>query len=166
MRWLHALALVVLLATALVLQNTALGQATLAGVHPDLVMAIVAAIGAVRGRETGAIAGFLGGLLVDAFVTTPFGLSAIVYVVVGYLAGEVERIHAAPFAVRWLAVGLASVVGEGLFVVADFLLGVSNPLQGRLVEQVAVVGGVNLLVAPVALGLCRLAFGPAPTRFG
>lgn len=165
MRFLQAVAVVALLLTAVVFQNTGLGQATVLGVHPDYTMVVVAAIGASRGRELGAVAGFLGGLAVDAFVTTPFGLSAIVYVVVGYLAGEVEQIDGGvPFAVRWLVVGLVSLLGEALFVVAEFLLGLTNPLHARVLAQIVVVGGVNLIVAPVALGLARLAFGSSQPR--
>lgn len=164
MRFLRAAVVLVLLGTAVVVQNTGVGQATILGVHPDLVMAMVAAIGAVRGRESGAIAGFVGGVAVDAFLSTPFGLSALIYVVVGYLAGEVERVDGgAPLAVRWVVVGLASLVGEGLLIVAEFLLGLANPLQARLVEQILVVGGVNLVIAPVVLGLVRLAFISAPS---
>lgn len=57
MRFLQAVAVVALLLTAVVFQNTGLGQATVLGVHPDYTMVVVAAIGASRGRELGAVAG-------------------------------------------------------------------------------------------------------------
>jgi rod shape-determining protein MreD len=161
MRLLRLLSLPLLVFTAIVLQRTGVGQLTIDGVHPDLVMLMVATIGVWRGREVGAVSGFFAGLVVDAFLTTPFGVSALVYTVVGYLAGEIERRDDEPvWALKILTVGLASLAGEGLIAIVLYLLGLPDPMKAHLVVEVVVVGGVNLVLAPLALGLARLVFGP------
>ncbi|MCL5973500.1 MAG: rod shape-determining protein MreD [Ferrimicrobium sp.] len=161
MRWVRALGLPLLIFTAVVVQRSGVGDLTLVGVHPDFVMMMVAAVGVYRGREIGALTGFFGGLLVDSFLTTPFGISALVLCVVGYLAGEIERMGATtPLALKILIVGAASVVGEVLSSLVLYLLGLGNPLRAKTLDEVIIVGGINLVLAPIALGLCRLVFGP------
>lgn len=161
MRWLRALGLPLLVFTAVVVQRSGIGQVTIDGVHPDLVMLVVASIGVWRGREVGALTGFFAGLVVDTFLTTPFGISALIYTVVGYLAGEVERRDEhANWPLKILTVGLASLAGEGLSAIVLFLLGLPDPMKAHLVVGVVIVGGVNLVLSPLALGLVRLVFGP------
>ena len=163
MKLVRSLGLPLLIFTAIVVQRTAVGQATIDGVHPDFVLLMVAAIGVTRGRETGALTGFFAGLVVDSFVTTPFGLSALVYAVAGYLAGEIELFSdAKPATLRILLVGGASLAGEALLSVVLFLLGLGDPFKSRSLEEVVVVAGVNLVLAPVGLLLARLVFGPGP----
>jgi len=161
MRWIRALGLPLLVFTAVVVQRSGAGDFTLLGVHPDFVMLMVAAVGVYRGREVGALTGFFAGLVVDSFLTTPFGISALVLCVVGYLAGEIERVGpTAPLALKILIVGATSVVGEVLSSLVLFLLGIGNPLHTRTVDEVIIVGGINLVLAVIGLGLCRLVFGP------
>ena len=161
MKIFRLMGLPLLVFTAIVVQRSGVGQATIYGIHPDIVMLMVASIGVYRGREIGALSGFFSGLVVDAFLTTPFGISALIYVVVGYLAGELERIGStAPLTLKILTVGVVSIIGEAFSVVILFLLGLSDPLKARTIEEVVIVGGVNLLLAPLALMLCRLVFGP------
>ncbi|KJE78069.1 rod shape-determining protein MreD [Ferrimicrobium acidiphilum] len=161
MRWVRAFGLPLLVFTAVVVQRSGAGDFSLLGVHPDFVMLMVAAVGVYRGREVGALTGFFAGLVVDSFLTTPFGISALVLCVVGYVAGEVERVGATtPLALKILIVGAASVLGEVLSSLVLYLLGIGNPLQSRTLDEVIIVGGINLVLAPLALGLCRLVFGP------
>ncbi|MGC9156070.1 MAG: rod shape-determining protein MreD [Ferrimicrobium sp.] len=160
MRWVRALGLPLLIFTAVVVQRSGAGGFTILGVHPDFVMLMVAAVGVYRGREIGALTGFFAGLLVDSFLTTPFGISALVLCVVGYLAGEIERLDSgSPLALKILIVGATSVVGEGLSSLVLYLLGLGNPLRARTLDELIIVGGINLVLAVVALGLCRLVFG-------
>jgi rod shape-determining protein MreD len=160
MRWVRAFGLPLLVFTAVVVQRSGAADFSLLGVHPDFVMLMVAAVGVYRGREVGALTGFFAGLVVDSFLTTPFGISALVLCVVGYIAGEIERVGStAPFALKVLIVGAASVLGEVLSSLILYLLGIGNPLQSRALDEVIIVGGINLVLAPLALGLCRLVFG-------
>ncbi len=161
MKLIHYLGLPLLIFSAIVLQRTGIGEATVAGVHPDIVMAVVAGIGAYRGREVGALSGFFAGILVDSFTTTPFGLSALVLTVVGYLAGELERFGPdKPVSMRMLTIGAVSLVGQVLYFLVLFLLGLEDPFRAIALEEIVIVAGVNLFISPLVVGAVRLAFGP------
>lgn len=78
-----------LLLFALLVQVTVLARLGFPGACPDLLVVTLAAIGIVYGSTTGVIAGFAAGLAFD--LTPPstglFGINAIIYIVVGLLAG-------------------------------------------------------------------------------
>ncbi len=85
-RWLLIGALVV---TATILQLTVLPLFGLPGAVPDLLTVTVIAIGLAGGPVRGALTGFAAGLLLDLVPPTDgvLGLTALVLLVVGYLAG-------------------------------------------------------------------------------
>lgn len=85
-RWLLIGALLV---TATIIQLTVLPLLRLPGAVPDLVCVTVVALGLAAGPVRGAAAGFAAGLLLDLVPPADgiLGLSAVVLVVVGYLAG-------------------------------------------------------------------------------
>jgi rod shape-determining protein MreD len=78
-RFLSSLRMPLLLLTVLVLQHTTLGSASIDSVHPDLLLLFVCSVAVVGGREAGAVAGFVSGILADSFLVTPFGMSSLVY---------------------------------------------------------------------------------------
>lgn len=59
----------------------------LLGARPDLVLVLVATWALLRGAKEGGWAGLCGGLLLDLFSLTPFGLHALVLGVLGTLIG-------------------------------------------------------------------------------
>ena len=78
--------LVVLSIAALV---QALGGSTLwfAGGRPDLVLLLAASWSILRGTHEGSLAGVGGGLLLDLFSATPFGLNAALLGLMGLVTG-------------------------------------------------------------------------------
>ena len=98
------------------------------GVRPDTPLLIAIIAGLEGGADAGAVAGLVTGLCIDLFYDTPFGLSALVFTVVGSLVGR-ARAGAFPGAVQVPAtlVVLASVAGaaawRGLSRVAGLPLG-------------------------------------------
>jgi rod shape-determining protein MreD len=81
--------MVALLVTAVLLELTVLPWLHLPGAVPDAVAVTVAALGWAGGPVRGAAAGFLGGVLRDLAPPADglVGLTALVLVVLGYLAG-------------------------------------------------------------------------------
>lgn len=113
--WLAAL----LIAVALVLQVAVVTRLPLpGGVVPDLVLLVVASLALVTGPMRGAVTGFVAGLVTD--VVPPayhtIGRYALVYCLVGYVAGlasdEAEDSAFLPF----LTVALGAVGGTALYV--------------------------------------------------
>lgn len=57
------------------------------GAHPSFMILIPIVSGYLMGSSTGAVMGFVSGMTADLFVPTPFGLTALVWICTGYLAG-------------------------------------------------------------------------------
>ena len=70
-----------------VLQTTLFTHLQIDGVAPDIGLVAVLAVAYEDGPDTGAIYGFLMGLAIDLFLTTPLGLSALSFAVTGYAVG-------------------------------------------------------------------------------
>jgi rod shape-determining protein MreD len=105
----------VFLMLAVTLQTSVLPHIAVAGVTCDLVMIVVVALALSRGAEWGAIAGFLGGLLLDVVPPADHtaGRWALALALSGYVAGLVRReTSAGP--VGPLGVALTVVLGAAL----------------------------------------------------
>lgn len=135
---------------ALMVQLTLVSDLRILGVTgTGLVVAPVAA-GLVGGPERGAVVGFAAGLLFDAFVTTPFGLTALVWTFTGYAIGIVGRNLIRSTPVGTLAFAAAGSAGStAAFVLVGTLLGQDHLLDAPVV-RIALVGA---LVAAVLVHL-------------
>ena len=81
------LALAVVLVVAVLVQSTVLARLTLAGVRPDLLVLAVVSVAVATDPTTGAVFGFVAGLVADLLFDLPVGVSALVYVAVGFAVG-------------------------------------------------------------------------------
>ena len=79
----------VVVITALLLQVSLFSQFSFDGARPDVMILVAVAGGFVAGAERGAVIGFVSGLAYDLVLTTPLGLSAFVYTLVGYTVGAI-----------------------------------------------------------------------------
>ena len=168
MGWLRGALTVALVVTAVLLEVTALPWLHLPGAVPDLVCVTVAALGFVGGPVRGAAAGFLAGLLLD--VVPPavglLGLSAVVLVVVGYLAGLLGSDQERP---ALLVVGLVGLLAGGAVLLTALVGGVVaaprvawDRVPGLVLTQVAYALVLAAFVVPLVRWLWRLVDPPAP----
>lgn len=74
---------------ALLLQLSLVNRIEIAGVTGNILVVVAVAGGFTAGPERGAIIGFGVGLAFDLLLSSPLGLTAVVYTVVGYVAGKV-----------------------------------------------------------------------------
>lgn len=82
------LRIVLLLVVAIVAQTTVVADLRVDGVAPDLMLLLALCAGLLGGPRQGVLVGFAAGLLADVFlIDTPFGLSALTFCLVGYVAG-------------------------------------------------------------------------------
>jgi len=145
-----------------VVQETLVLDLRVGGVHPDIMILLPVVAGIVGGPARGASMGFGAGLAADLFLPTPFGLSALVYCLVGFAVGYATR--AMDRSTWWLAPGAAlaaSTAAVMLYAVLGAVLGQESMLDTDLGAIVAVVAIVNALLAPVAVRLMRWALGTA-----
>jgi len=150
--------LIMLAVVALVLQRTLLDGLRLSGAHPDVMVVLVLAIGYLGGPERGALAGFLIGLLVDAFLPTPFGLTALTWTLAGYGAGLVKQsvLESSGITTALTVVG-GSMVATAGFAVLAALLGQPDVLHAHLAVVLIVVGAGAVVLGPVCLWACSWA---------
>jgi len=143
----------VILLVALLLQTTVAPNVRVMGANPDFALIIVVCVALLKGSETGAIFGFLTGTLVSVALMEPFGLSAFVFVLVGFLAGRYAETAdlSAGFA-PLLSVFVATLIADVLLAMAQFLLARQMPLGfflGRVLVPSLVLN--TLLAAPLYL---------------
>jgi rod shape-determining protein MreD len=149
-----------LIVTAVIVQLTLLSRLGLPGATPDLVVVTIVAIALALGPTQGAVAGFVGGVLVD--LAPPgdslLGVNAIVYVAIGYLTGIVidprDRTVPILIGIVGLSAGAAVLATSAL----DTLLG-SDRVQWDAVAGMALSSALYaVILAPLAiLGVSWLA---------
>jgi rod shape-determining protein MreD len=141
----------ILFVGALLLQTTLLANLRIFGVMPDLMLLIAVAGGITAGATRGATLGFASGMLIDLFLPTPLGLSALVFTLVGYGVGVANTgVLRSAWYIPVLTAGGASVAGVSLYALIGSVLG-ERMVDGHLVTIAIVVGLSNAVLAPVAV---------------
>jgi len=149
---------VLLVAVVLTAQEALMAGLRIRGAHPDLMLLLPIAFGLVAGAERGAAMGFVAGLLADLFVGTPFGLSALVFTLVGFAVGmgEGDRLGGGWW-VTPLTATVASAAGVLLYAGLGAAVGEGQMLHEHLATITIVVAVVNGLLAPPTVRLARWA---------
>lgn len=96
-----------------VLQIAIADELSVMGVHAELIWVLPVAAGLAAGPMAGMSAGLMGGVVADLFQPTPFGLTALVAVVIGYALGRLgeEGVGDLGGAAWWVAPALAAAAG-------------------------------------------------------
>ena len=152
-RWVPARAAIVVVA-AVILQISLFSDLRIAGAMGDLALVVVVAAGITGGPDRGATYGFAAGLLYDLMVSSPFGLTALTYALVGYLVGLAAT--ALQRTGGWWAVGMAAAAGVAqavLFTAFGNLVGVGYPFGDVPAVALALALVNAVLVIPVERAL-------------
>lgn len=167
MSWLRAALMALLLLTAVLVQLTVLPLLGLPGATPDVVAVTVIALGFVAGPIRGAVAGFAAGVLLDLLPPADglLGLTAVVLVVVGYLAGLLGQTERPPL----VSVAITGVLAGGI-VLGFALVGgvVADPrvswerVPGLTLTQAAYALVLAAFVLPLVGWLWRKVDPPPP----
>lgn len=137
---------------ALVLQVCLFARFSFDGARPDVMVLVAVMAGFVLGPDRGAIVGFASGMAFDVVLSTPLGLSALVYTVVAYGVGRgtASMVRTS----RWIPPAVAA-VGSAAAMLAYAVIGavlgeptLEGPPLAAIVTYVAVV---NAVLAPLAL---------------
>ena len=150
-----AVALLVVVSVAL--QSTLLARLTVLGVIPQLVLVVVVSLAYLDGEKVGLVTGFFGGLLQDLLLPQSIvGLTALVYLLIGYAVGVFRQY--APHESVWVpvfTVALSTAVAEASYALLSVLLGqpwVSLDVASRVAGLVVLY---NTLLTPFAFPLVR-----------
>ncbi|HEY1733875.1 MAG TPA: rod shape-determining protein MreD [Acidimicrobiales bacterium] len=156
------LKLVLVVFVTLLVQSTIGIDLTVFGAHPNLMLLLPIAAGIAGDAEEGAVMGFVAGLASDLLLPTPFGLSALVFCLVGFAVGA--STGAVTREVWWfppLVALAASAVAVMLYAVIGAVLGQEQFLHVDLAAIVAVVAVVNAILAAPAVRVAGWALRPA-----
>ncbi len=153
----------IMLIGALLLQTTVLARMRVFDVMPDFMLLVAICGGITAGATRGATLGFASGMLIDLFLSTPLGLSALVFTLVGYGVGVANTgVLRAAWYIPVLTAGAASVAGVVLYALVGSMLG-EPMIDGHLVTIAAVVGLSNAVLAPVAVKFVDWSLGSLKT---
>ncbi len=112
----------------LVIQSATFHYFKLADIMPNLLLILVVSTAHMRGRMTGMIMGFVTGILVDLmFASYIIGLYALLYLVIGYLAGFSNKVYSNDdYTLPIVLIGISDLIYGFFYYVFEFLL------RGRL----------------------------------
>jgi rod shape-determining protein MreD len=160
------LRLILLVVLMLVVQTAVLSRVRVAGVAPEAMLLLAVCAGIVGGPERGAVVGFVSGIAFDLFlVTTPVGLSALVYALIGYGVGLVaEGTVRSAWWIPVLTAGAASAVGSVMFAVSANVVAGADFVSPRLTVVAPFVGVMNAIVATPVLRLVSWSIGTAERK--
>ena len=128
-------------AVVLVAQHTLLDGVRVDGAHPDLMLLLPMAAGYAAGPDRGAAFGFATGLVADLFVSTPYGLSALVGCLVGFGCGVATRgLVRTSWWLPPVVAAAATAAGLGVYAILGAVLG--DPAMLRVYLARALVVGV------------------------
>lgn len=138
---------------AVSLQAGPLAAVAIAGVVPDLVLLVVAAVAFVYGPSHGAVVGLLAGLTLDLAPPTDHtaGRWALALVVVGYLAGVVRSDAAGSAVATVLTVGACAFVGASVFAFSGLLLSDPGVTVARVLDVLPIQVAYDIAVTPLVL---------------
>lgn len=110
-----------------VIQTSTFHYFELADVMPNLLLILVVSNAYMRGRLTGLSIGFFSGLLIDLIFGDVIGLSALLYMVIGYFIGFTNKIYSNDdYTLPIVFVAISDLVYGFFYYIVEFLL------RGRL----------------------------------
>ena len=142
------------LVAALVLQSSLFADLRVFDVSAELLMLLPIAGALTGGPERGAILGFAAGITYDLLLSTPFGMSALAYTLLGYGVGLVQgQILRTSWWIPIVTAAAASGAGIVLYVLVGAAVGETAFLHARLGVIVGIVmllnGLLSIAVVPV-----------------
>ncbi len=160
--------LVVLL--TVILQVSFFSYLSFAGTTPYLVPVVVVALGLLGGGVVGAVSGFVAGLLLDSLLLQTLGVSSLVLLSIGYLAGRYrESFEITSWYVPPLLTGGFTLLAAAGFAAVQLMLGVDVDVSLLVVREIVVQGLLAVLLALGVYPLVRRILAPglidyAPSR--
>lgn len=160
-RWINVRLAVIVLA-AVLLQVTFFSYLSFFGASPDIGVVVIAVIGLLGGAVIGAVTGFAAGLLLDVALLETLGLSSLVLLSVGYLAGRYRESFEIDSAFAPAAVtGALALLASAGFTAMQLTLGVDTPVSGEVVADSIVKGFLAFLLAYPVYPVIRRMLRPA-----
>lgn len=132
------------------------------GTTPDIVPLVVVSLGLLGGGVIGAVCGFATGLVLDSVLLQTLGVSSLVLLSAGYLAGRYrEGAEISNSLVPLLIAGALTTGAAAGFAAIQLMLGVHTPVSLLVLREIFVKGLLAVLLAVPIYPLVRRALRPA-----
>lgn len=160
--WRIGIRIALIVFVAVILQVSFFSYLSILGATPDIVGVVVVSLGLLGGGVTGAVCGFATGLLVDSVLLQTLGVSSLVLLTMGYLAGRYrEGFELQGVLVPAALAGALTVAGASIFAAIQLMLGVDTLVSLLVLREILVKGFLAFLLAWPAYPLVRRALRPA-----
>lgn len=127
-----------LLGIGFVLQVGVSPNIVIGGVSPNFLLLAVIAAAITNGANSGAVIGFTAGLIFDMVGIGPVGLWALVFAVVGYLTGLIDRhLYAEGGLLPITVIALASFIAELSYLLIAKIFIPGGPLFSAIITHAA-----------------------------
>jgi rod shape-determining protein MreD len=154
--------IVLIVIAAVLLQLSFFSRVELLHTSPDILPALVVALGLLGGSMAGAGTGFSVGLLVDCLIVAPLGATSLVLLCTGYLAGLYrERFDVTSSLIPPLLCMGLTLFATTSFAAVQLMLGVDASVSALVLRDIVVKAiFAFFLGAPIYIGV-RRALRPA-----
>jgi rod shape-determining protein MreD len=157
-----AVRLALIVIVAVIVQVSFFSFLSILGATPYVVPVVIVSIGLLGGGVVGAVCGFFAGLLLDSLLLQTLGVSSLVLLSIGYLAGRYrEGFEIRNGIVPALLAGGFTLIGATGFAAIELMLGVDAPVSLLVVREILVQSLLAVLLAFAVYPLVRRALGAA-----
>jgi rod shape-determining protein MreD len=147
---------------AVILQISFFSYLSLLGAAPDALSVVVVSLGLLGGGVIGAVVGFAAGFLLDSALLQTLGVSSLVLLTIGYLAGRYrEGFEITNPLIPALVAGSLTALGTLGFSAIQLMLGVETQVSLLVLREILVKGFLAFLLAIPLYPLMRRLLRPA-----
>jgi rod shape-determining protein MreD len=156
------LRIALIMVVAVVLQLSFFSYLTVFGTTPNIIPLVAVSLGLLGGAMVGAICGFALGFVLDSTLLATLGVSSLVLLAVGYLAGRYrEGTEIANTLMPPLLIGVLTVAASAGFSALQLMLGIDVQVSLLILREIFVQGLLAFLLAIPFYPLIRRVLRPA-----
>jgi rod shape-determining protein MreD len=160
--WRIALRIALIVVVTIVLQISFFSYLSLFGTTPNVVPLMVVSLGLLGGGMVGAVCGFVTGLLLDSALLQTLGVSSLVLLGAGYLAGRYrESVEVSNSLIPPLMAGVLTTAAAAGFAAIQLMLGVNTTVSLLVLREIFVQGLLAVILTIPIYPLIRWALRPA-----
>jgi rod shape-determining protein MreD len=157
-----ALRIALIILAAVILQVSFFSYLSFLGAAPNVIPVAVVSLGLLGGGVVGAVCGFAAGFLLDSLLLQTLGVSSLVLLSIGYLAGRYrEGVEITSWLTPPLLAGAFTLLAAAGFAAVQLMLGVDAAVSVAFVREIVVQGLLAVLLALAVYPLVRRILAPA-----
>jgi rod shape-determining protein MreD len=160
--WRIGLRIAVIVVVAIVLQVSFFSYLTLFGTTPNIIPLVAVSLGLLGGAMIGAICGFILGFVLDSVLFATLGVSSLMLLAVGYLAGRYrEGTEISNTLMPPLLIGVLTIAAAAGFAAIQLMLGIDVQVSLLGLREIFVQGLLAFVLAIPFYPLIRRVLRPA-----